>query len=220
MPYDEANSRLMLIDDRDPAVQYENSWARDLRFGSTVSVSSTPNASVSMEFDGTRIIVVALAAPSAVPPTVQFAIDGALADPDPDTPGAAVYADWTFYALFDSQGLAEGRHTINATLLHAADEYPLMLDTFMFQPSKKYWGLALAPETLQVDEDAGTDVGKGGKVDVGAVVGGVLGGLVLLALGVVLFWWCRRRRQHAYTSLGGEGHFSGESHLCGYDTRD
>ncbi len=152
---------------------------------------------------------------------MQFAIDGALADPDLDTPGAAVYLDWTFYALFDSQGLAEGRHTINATVLQAAAEYPFMLDAFMFQPSKKYWGLAPAPETLEVDgEDAGMGVGKGGKVDVGVVVGAVLGVLVLLVLGIALFWWWRRRRQHAYTSLGGEGHYGGEFHLCGYDTLD
>lgn len=53
MPYSEANSRLMLIDDRDPAVQYENSWDRQTIFGNSISASSTPNASVSMEFDGT-----------------------------------------------------------------------------------------------------------------------------------------------------------------------
>lgn len=53
MPYSEANSRLMLIDDRDPAVQYENSWDRETVFGNSISTSSTSNASVSMEFDGT-----------------------------------------------------------------------------------------------------------------------------------------------------------------------
>lgn len=53
MPYNEANSRLMLIDDRDPAVQYQGSWTRKNRFGNSISSSSTSNASVSMEFDGT-----------------------------------------------------------------------------------------------------------------------------------------------------------------------
>lgn len=42
----------MLIDDRDPAVQYENSWDREPRFGNSISTSSTSNASVSTEFDG------------------------------------------------------------------------------------------------------------------------------------------------------------------------
>ncbi|EIW52342.1 uncharacterized protein TRAVEDRAFT_75338 [Trametes versicolor FP-101664 SS1] len=205
MPYSEANSRLMLIDDRDSAVQYEGSWARKTRFGNSISTSSTPNASVSMEFDGTRIIVVALAAPAnhTTPPTVQFAIDGALADTV--TPPAA--EDWTFYAIFDSQGLADGMHTINATVLEVAADYPLMLDAFMFQPSKKYWGLALAPPTLEVTGEDGT-AGKGNRrANVGAIVGAVLGGLVLVALGIALFWWWRRSRQHAYTSLGGEGSY-------------
>lgn len=168
---------------------------------------------------GTRIIVVALAAPanSTAPPTVQFAIDGAPVDTI--TPPAA--EDWTFYAIFDSQGLADGMHTINATVLDASEEYPLMLDAFMFQPSKKYWGLALAPSTLEVDgKNADAGAGASRKVDVGAIVGGVLGGLALVAVGIALFWWWRRKRQHVYTSLGGEGNYNGESHLCGYDTPD
>lgn len=143
---------------------------------------------------------------------MQFAIDGVLAETV--TPPTA--EDWTFYAIFDSQGLADGMHTINATVLEAAADYPLMLDAFMFQPSKKYWGLALAPSTLEVTGEGAAAGNEARRAHVGAIVGGVLGGLALVALGVALFWWWTRRRQHVYTSLGGEGGFKGESNLCGH----
>ncbi|KAI0629935.1 hypothetical protein C8Q77DRAFT_1064483, partial [Trametes polyzona] len=212
MPFSEANSRLMLIDDRDPAVQYEGSWDRVAYFGDSMSISSTPKASVSMEFDGTRIIVAALAEPAewgyTAPPTVQFAIDGAVVE----TVSAPTFTDWTFYAMFDSQGLADGNHTVNVTVLEATRDYPFILDNFMFQPSKQYWHLAFAPSTLDVTEGedgSGEGAGSGhktasrGRPNMGAIVGGVLGGLALLAVAITAFLWWRRRRQHAYTSLDG-----------------
>lgn len=169
------------------------------------------------QYTGTRIIIVALAAPASenynAPPVVQFAVVA-----DTVTPDAA--DDLTFYAIFDRQGLTDGMHTINATVLDAADDYPFMLDAFMFQPSKKYSGLALAPSTLEVDgQDTGKTAGASGKVNAGVIVGGVLGVLALVALGLAFFWWWRRKRQHAYTSLGGEGSCSGKSHPCGHGTR-
>ncbi|KAI0823280.1 hypothetical protein BC628DRAFT_1385631 [Trametes gibbosa] len=204
MPYSESNSRLMLIDDRDPAVQYDGAWDRQVAFGESMSISVKPNASVSMEFDGTRIMVVVLAVPVDAnytsEPKVQFAIDDVVVQtvvPDPMT-------NWTFYPMFDSQGLEDGTHTVNVTVLETSDDYPLLFDYFMFQPSQKYWSLAFAPSTLEVtSDDNGATSHK--KPNVGAIVGGVLGGIALIALGVALFWWWRRKGQHSYMSLESNG---------------
>ncbi|KAI0671239.1 hypothetical protein C8Q78DRAFT_1190931 [Trametes maxima] len=215
MPYTEANSRLMIIDDRDPAVQYEGSWGRDVYFGDTISTSQDVNASVSLEFDGTRIIVAALAVPDnntyTAVPTVQFTIDGHAQE---FVPGET-FTEWTFYPIIDSQGLTDGNHTINITVTATTDAYPFYLDYFMFQPSKKYWNLAISPTNLDAaPADEGDNPGattttaasaassRGKKAPVGAIAGGVVGGLALLALAVGAFLWWRRRRQHAYTSLG------------------
>ncbi|KAI0642864.1 hypothetical protein C8Q79DRAFT_1012874 [Trametes meyenii] len=216
MPYTEANSRLMIIDDRDPAVQYEGSWGRDVSFGDTISTSLSVNASVSLEFDGTRIIVAALAVPDnntyTAVPAVQFTIDGHAQDPVP----GGTFTEWTFYPIIDSQGLTDGNHTINITVTATTDAYPFYLDYFMFQPSKKYWNLAISPTTLDAaPADEGDNTGTttttvasasssgGKKAPVGAIAGGVVGGLALLALAVGAFLWWRRRRQHIYTSIDG-----------------
>ena len=53
MPYSESNSRLLLIDNRDPAVQYDGSWDREEYWGDLLSTAYTDNLSVSLEFDGT-----------------------------------------------------------------------------------------------------------------------------------------------------------------------
>ncbi|KAH9849486.1 hypothetical protein C2E23DRAFT_737332 [Lenzites betulinus] len=209
MPFSESNSRLMLIDDRDTAVLYDGSWERLAAFGDSLSLSNGPNASVSMEFDGTRIIVVALAAPAetiaSFGPKVQLSIDASVVQtvvPEP-------IANWTFYPIFDVQGLADGIHTINVTVLETSDDYPFLLDYFMFQPSQKYWDLAFAPSmtstmamTSNGDGDGGGDgVAPLKKPGAGAIIGGVLAGSAALALVVTLFFWWRRRRQHSYSSL-------------------
>ncbi|KAI0350166.1 hypothetical protein OH77DRAFT_1499188 [Trametes cingulata] len=203
MTYDESNSRLVIIEDRDKAVQYEGDWLPTTIFGETLSVSGAEASSVSLEFDGTRIIVIALALPVfdyeyANVPVVQFAIDSVVAD----VVTAPAFANYTFYRVFERQGLSEGTHTINVTVLDATDDYPFLLDYFMFQPSKKYGDLAFAPSTLEVQR--GSTAGSSTGPPVGAIVGGVLGGLGLIGLVIGLFFWWRRRRQHAYTSLEGE----------------
>ncbi|KAI9068737.1 hypothetical protein FKP32DRAFT_1641855 [Trametes sanguinea] len=199
MPYSESSSRLMLIDDRDPAVQYEGSWERDVYFGDSLSATTADKASVALEFDGSRIIVAALGGPDdkgcTTNPTMQFMIDGVLSD----TITAQPMANWTFYDIYDSQGLEDGTHTINITVEMPSSSCRFYLDGFMFQPSKKYWDLALAPQDL---ESTSTDsTAKSKHVPVGAIVGGVLASIVALVLVIGLFFWWRRRRQHAYTSL-------------------
>ncbi|KAI0369438.1 hypothetical protein BV20DRAFT_365389 [Pilatotrama ljubarskyi] len=202
MIYDQSNSRLVIIEDRDEAVQYEGDWVPTTIFGETLSMARGIDASVSFEFDGTRIIVIALAIPVdyeyASVSVIQFAIDSVVAE----TVVAPVYTNYTFYRVFESQGLGEGTHTINMTVLDAPYDYPFYLDYFMFQPSKKYGNLAFAPSTLQV-QSGGPMGSSSDKPQVGAIVGGVLGGLTFVGLAIGLFFWWRRRRQHAYASLDG-----------------
>ncbi|KAH9891926.1 hypothetical protein C8Q73DRAFT_792246 [Cubamyces lactineus] len=206
MPYSESNSRLLLIDNRDPAVQYDGTWEREEYWGDMLSTAYVNNSSVSLEFDGTRIMAATLAVPQTVnysfAPTLQFVIDDEVVDtlvPDP-------FANWTFYSLFDRQGLKDGTHTINITVLKTSEEYPFFLDGFMFQPSKKYWNLAFAPENLEVESGNKTDSAtsaSSSKPPVGAIVGGTLGGLLLVGLVCVAFFWWWRKKQHVYMSLDG-----------------
>lgn len=151
-------------------------------------------------------MVATLAVPQTVnysfAPTLQFVIDDEVVDtlvPDP-------FANWTFYSLFDRQGLKDGTHTINITVLKTSEEYPFFLDGFMFQPSKKYWNLAFAPENLEVESGNKTDSAtsaSSSKPPVGAIVGGTLGGLLLVGLVCAAFFWWWRKKQHVYMSLDG-----------------
>ncbi|KAI0326214.1 hypothetical protein GY45DRAFT_1348464 [Cubamyces sp. BRFM 1775] len=206
MPYSASNSRLLLIDNRDPAVQYAGTWEREEYWGDMLSTAYADNSSVSLEFDGTRIMVATLAVPESVnysfAPKLQFVIDDEVVDtfvPDP-------FVNWTFYSIFDRQGLKDGTHTINITVLETSDDYPFFLDGFMFQPSQKYWNLAFAPENLEVDSGNSTKTataGSSSKPPVGAIVGGTLGGLLLVGLACAAFFWWWRKKQHVYMSLDG-----------------
>ena len=152
---------------------------------------------------GTRIMVATLAVPESAnysfAPTLRFAIDNEVVDtlvPDP-------FVNWTFYSIFDRQGLKDGTHTINITVLMTSEEYPFFLDGFMFQPSKKYWSLAFAPENLEVDSGNSSTSASSSKPPVGAIVGGTLGGLLLVGLACAAFFWWWRKKQHVYMSLDG-----------------
>ncbi|CDO72287.1 hypothetical protein BN946_scf184970.g139 [Trametes cinnabarina] len=195
MVYSESDSRLLLIDDRDASVQYEGNWEQQWSGDVTVSSSQSDDASVSLVFDGTRIIVNALRGPQkkcTSNPTMQFSIDGVPSEPYTSEPTA----NWTLYDVYDKQGLDDDTHTINITVAMPPGACSFYLNEFWFQPSTKYSSLAPLPDKPETGERT---------TPVGAIVGGVLGAVAILALVLALGWflWWRRRRHHVYRSLDG-----------------
>jgi hypothetical protein len=114
-------------------------------------------------------------------------------------PGIQPDALTTNNLIFDSGDLTDGNHTIVVT---AQNDHTVWTDYFLVTPS------TLAPGTLSVPAASPSPTSRPSQksTPIGAIVGLVVGGLVVIALAVavILFW--RRRHRRVIQSPEGEPH--------------
>lgn len=127
---------------------------------------------------------------------------------------------WTSIQLCDQEQLdADSNHTIKVVVTHATAQYPFMLDQFMFRLSRQQYedlNVALsagASSTSPATSTSATETSPPKSVDASgskknptvAILGGVLGAVVGLALTALGIYLVIRRRKQAYARLVDRG---------------
>lgn len=126
---------------------------------------------------------------------------------------------------FQSARLSAAQHTLTITNVNGTAPSLLWIDYFVYTPDPRALASSSAsagagstasgvPSSTGSDAPAQTSdiaptsppADKGSKTNVGAIAGGVVGGLLLLALALLALLCLRkRRRRHAYSAPGAKG---------------
>ncbi|TFK26400.1 hypothetical protein FA15DRAFT_702857 [Coprinopsis marcescibilis] len=195
----------IIIDDVDSRIRYSAGWSRagsDREFNHTTTTTTSVGATAELAFLGTHIAVYGTISISGqtLPSVSEYSIDGGppvqFIGTTTVAPGLAAYNQ----IYFESPLLSDGTHTI--TITNIGEENPLWLDYFLVTPPAALVastvtatvtstvalpgqtiivtaGLDRAPQATNLGSSSGS---TGRLVEVGAVLGGVLGGLTLLLL--------------------------------------
>ena len=152
-------------------------------------------------------------------PDVRCTVDGTeeANQPAPESDDD-VWLDWR---IIYNSNISKGNHTIHCDVLSASDDAPFFLKDFVIHPSELPQLIvgSVSGSLVSSEPDSVTTHTSGSsatatptqvaaaskaKAPVGAIVGGVLGGLALIALVVLaLELFLRRKRQSRYAQVGG-----------------
>ncbi|KAJ7580078.1 hypothetical protein C8J56DRAFT_275139 [Mycena floridula] len=190
--------KTLIVDDTDPGIQYAGNWFYTeygsatgfMAFQSNFHQTSIAGSSFNFTYIGSNMTVYGIYEEST--PGSSYDLTTTL---DNDPPVTRTYTgnltnelSWGRHiALFTADDLEPGQHTVTVELSRCDSDQILAVDYIAYTPS--FSSLAEMPALTPV---APTSSGIA-KKPVGAIVGGVIGGLVLLGLlGLFLF----RRRKH------------------------
>ncbi|RPD66794.1 hypothetical protein L226DRAFT_118885 [Lentinus tigrinus ALCF2SS1-7] len=141
------------------------------------------NAQAEFRFNGTGVMVYGVASPrpsgqqGALPPSVSFSIDGGIPIPvvsDPDLQETE-YS----HQFYDSHTLSSGEHVLHMNVTHAEDDWPFVLDYILYVP------LAPLPRPSSSSDAPSAQASFVKTSHTPAIVGGVVGGMVLLLAAVL-----------------------------------
>ncbi|KAI0329583.1 hypothetical protein GY45DRAFT_1337426 [Cubamyces sp. BRFM 1775] len=203
-----ASSPVILVDDADPAIDYETPelWKhfseQDSVHGATYSAGFT-NATAKLSFNGTSVVVyVAIIPPTGflvndiMPPSAILTLDGE--DPTPPvTAGTAANSSDPMYGfpLYTQGNLTAGEHTLEIFVSHGdeGNNWPFILDYIQYTPvDGPTAGLGESPPSATDNQSS----------LVGPILGGVVGGLVVLSLlAFAVYRWIVKRRQKREAKL-------------------
>ncbi|KAG8721155.1 hypothetical protein FRC08_015453 [Ceratobasidium sp. 394] len=164
----------LLVDDTDSSLVYSSNWTTNPAgqyggyFGRSLHVSETPGDSVTFKFKGTAVWY--FSNTNRRHGNVQIRVDGGGAE------AVSAYGfTWLQQQLqWSKTDLSDGEHTLVMT--HAdAPGIRMTLDYFRYLPSQS------SSSPIR-------------KSHLGAIIGGTIGGVVLLALCALIFFYLRRRR--------------------------
>ncbi|KZP07789.1 hypothetical protein FIBSPDRAFT_1052773 [Athelia psychrophila] len=168
------------VDDASPLIHYTGSWFGDISPNNTQEYNHTQHltrvigSSASFSFNGTQVTVLGSYAGSPRP-TSEYSIDNG----PPTSFTGLVNATVELYdqVFYQSPPLVDGEHTLTLKLV-AGDWF--WFDELRFLPSS---------------------ASSKPKAPIGAIVGGVLAGLIAVVALVFLwlFWRKRRRERHMYS---------------------
>ncbi|KAJ6590675.1 hypothetical protein DFH09DRAFT_1307213 [Mycena vulgaris] len=171
--------KTVLIDDNDRNVTYSDNWQNsndsDDCLERTKHVSKSAGSWVVVPFDGTQISLIG--APGQKGFKASVSIDGSSA--------GEISQSQNENQLFNSAVLSPGPHTINVTVLSGNS---MAVDYFLVS-SDSTTSLS-APSGLGASQTSNTAK----HTPLGAIIGGAIGGLVLLAIVVLAFILIQRRR--------------------------
>ncbi|KAH9916983.1 uncharacterized protein BXZ73DRAFT_105676 [Epithele typhae] len=180
------SSGCMFINENDPSFQYTGNWmltSKDPN-GLFLTTHSTmrSGASVSISFNGTSITLVG-SLPGPTIPAANYSVDGIFAS-GPQLPSAQTCTpNQPFFQ--SSPGLTPNLHHLTIDVTSASAKAPYIIDyaiDLLDCPHK--------PTAASSNKTAGL-----APID-GVIIGAVLGGVALLvALGVLVWWLLRRKRQ-------------------------
>ncbi|KAI0655217.1 hypothetical protein C8Q70DRAFT_453390 [Cubamyces menziesii] len=217
----DADGSFVKFDDVDPNIRYDlnHTWYDNYveeAYNQTLSSTVAVGAELQFEFFGTQVIVVgaSIAPPGPYSDTARGAISYYELDLDPNKfyGYACSMANATSVTFFDSGPLPSGKHTLKVMVASATAETPFYLDYIAVaqangtltavaplethsRTATNSGGAASSTATPQQGDSAAS--GNMTELDprrLAAVVGGIIGGLgVLAAVGIVAWTLCLRR---------------------------
>ncbi|KAF7421018.1 hypothetical protein PC9H_011537 [Pleurotus ostreatus] len=197
-----------IIDDTDPRIQYSSGWHMDggpNEYNRTVHATSTAGASFTFSFTGTSVKVLGTLTQEGFNgsfPNTTYSLDGTSPIPYAGKPSPRVQYQQIFYQ--SPADLPNTKHTLVGT---CADQGSLVwIDFFVVTspPSPTTSGASSQTESTVIITTTATyteyaSSSSSSAFPVGAVVGGVIGAMILVLIGLFLFLW-HRRRPRAVTS--------------------
>ncbi|KAI0942803.1 hypothetical protein AcW1_002587 [Taiwanofungus camphoratus] len=181
-------------------------------YGSTLSEVYGP-CNAMFSFYGTQVWVMGTVMPStsdSTPPVSLYSIDGGNFV-SYQAPSMEIEADgMTFFA---SEDLSQGHHTLYIEVNQASEVAPYMLDSISYTPisePQSSFSSSLSSSTSSVASPSqpspssslnGTgrhSTSPDSSNATGAIVGGVVGGLLTLAGALLVLYYCSRRRPESY----------------------
>ncbi|KAH9849485.1 hypothetical protein C2E23DRAFT_888199 [Lenzites betulinus] len=226
MKFKRGGSRFVSIYAQDGDIQYDSTWS-----GSNVSdepvmntVSPHGNSTATYSFHGIAVYLYGYVGPAddQAAPSIACYVDGNLTTGSgPFTlPGVDEgYQQWTSIQLCAQEQLdASNNHTVKVVVTHATEQYPFMLDQFMFRLSSQQYAALNAeligggtstvssPSAAQSDTAATSapstgDASSSKGIPTAAIVGGVLGAIIGLGLTALGIYLVIRRRKQSYAKL-------------------
>ncbi|KAI0650963.1 hypothetical protein C8Q79DRAFT_1007173 [Trametes meyenii] len=216
-----ASSSSALVDDTDPRVQYQPGWIWDqgvAEVDATRHGAGTTGLTAWLTFTGTGVRVVGTLGPSSTygQPSTTYSIDGQVVGTY-DAPFTADGATRYNVTFFSSGTLSEGSHVIRINNTNGTTPNVFWLDYFLIgsappssstsgtlspsSPTSSESSTALASHLPASTTDASSS-SRSSRSNIGAIVGGTVGGIVALgALVVLLFCLSRRRRRRAVSEV-------------------
>ncbi|KAJ8690516.1 hypothetical protein PTI98_011940 [Pleurotus ostreatus] len=191
-----------IIDDTDPRIQYSSGWHMDggpNEYNRTVHATSTAGASFTFSFTGTSVKVLGTLTQEGFNgsfPNTTYSLDGTSPIPYAGKPSPRVQYQQIFYQ--SPADLPNTKHTLVGT---CADQGSLVwIDFFVVTspPSPTTSGASSQTESTVIITTTATyteyaSSSSSSAFPVGAVVGGVIGAMILVLIGLFLFLWHRRR---------------------------
>ncbi|KAG5644964.1 hypothetical protein DXG03_007334 [Asterophora parasitica] len=186
---------VIVVDSNDPALSYDGSWRQTV--SGQMMQTTTKGGKAEFNFTGTQLTWVGYI-PVELPgnsSSASYAIDGGSPNSfnlygHPPTDGTSSFNQ----LFFTTPQLAPGPHSIAVTYNGNAQYTPLTLD---------YIYLTTSPSKIAAGADPSADpsagftkpLGATKRVRVGAIVGGVIGGVAVVILIAFIFFWRARRRK-------------------------
>ncbi|KAF8198144.1 hypothetical protein K438DRAFT_2016262 [Mycena galopus ATCC 62051] len=197
----------------DPAITYSSGWVF-YTVENTQNITQTNGAQVTLNFHGTAVSLGGYI-PQELPhtaTTAKYSIDGGAATTF-SLPGLAANSNTTLFnvPLFTVSGLKPADHTVVVTYLGDSNHTPLGVKDFFVTNSTTTPAVATPPSSSSSKSSATsssstTSIPAAKPTPTGAIAGGVVGALAVIALLAGLLFWLRRRRQHRDDTPHRPGH--------------
>ncbi|KAJ7165474.1 hypothetical protein C8R43DRAFT_878501 [Mycena crocata] len=212
----------LIVDDNDPDLVYGGRWTNNrdlftighgqpsgLPFQNATHESNTIGDSMTFQFAGTSVGVYGLFKwniPGSI--TASFSVDGK-STAQTFSSSQAPFEEQPNFEFFHATGLQPGNHTLVVNITDVVGAQSLMFDYILYHPS--FDSLASKPNftaasSISPSAPAKSPIlNKSHHKNTAAIVGGVMGGLILIVLlGVVFLLWNRARRRSARDSTSGD----------------
>ncbi|KAG5652722.1 hypothetical protein H0H81_003973 [Sphagnurus paluster] len=222
--------QVLIVDDGDPEIIYEGTWTQNTElfrsiqhpqqgrpYGNATHQSGTKGSKASFSFSGSQVSVYSVFDWSTLGSvTVTYTVDN-----NPQTITHAVTSQTKDYLqgvlqrentlLFASNNLTAGNHTLTIEIVGNTNGSVLVLDYLLYTPSFQTLAEKLNPVPATSGSPtpspsgfpAGSAAGEKSSTPVGAIAGGIVAGLAVLAL--LIFVFCRKwmmRREKAPKASG------------------
>ncbi|KAF8198143.1 hypothetical protein K438DRAFT_1759552 [Mycena galopus ATCC 62051] len=177
----------------DPAITYSPGWVF-YTVDNVQNITQTNGAQVTLNFHGTAVSLAGYI-PHELPhnaTTATYSIDGGPATMFP-LAGLAADSTTTIFnmPLFNVSGLPSGDHSVVVTYLGDSNHTPLVVKDF-FVTNSTTPAVALSSSS---SGPSTTSIAVAKHTPTGAITGGAIGGLAIIALLAGLLYWLRRRRR-------------------------
>ncbi|RDB27359.1 hypothetical protein Hypma_004464 [Hypsizygus marmoreus] len=205
------DSAVLAVENDDPRIFYDSKW---MALGGNANFTTEAGSQMKYQFTGTSLSWVGYI-PTELPHNSSsgtYSIDGG----SPVTfrlEGLPAGGTVTVYnqVFFSTPELAPGPHSILVTYTGNRQLTPLTLDYLYItstsspqttsDPSSSSPSTSISPSST-VNPSSTSEVKQNSDPPVGAIVGGVIGGIAIIAAILFFFWWRRRKHHRVAHELG------------------